>query len=219
MHILKLNFRKVLISFIIIIILANASVLINKTTIEQTFSILYGISALGQAKEKVLFVVFIMMFQYFNSEIIIYHIHNYDYLLIRCATKKSYFKSMLSDLCKSIIMFWIISLISIILLSMIYQHKIIALDLLILIGSLFLCFCVGMIQTLLLIRYRADFAVFIMLVGSIVYAFLSQLVFTNLTASGNIASTLKCVSIVVLSIMVYFFLQKNFMKEWQTYAN
>lgn len=218
-HSLKIDFKKIIVTFILTSVLVDAFIFVSGTTVPYAFTVLFGISGLAQAKEKLLFTIFVMLIQYFSSEIILYHIHSCDYLLIRYSTKRKYFDSVIKEILKSAIEFWLISLISLNFISVIHQHEILFVDIRSFIDSLFFCFCVCIIQTLLLLRYKADVAVCIILSGSVVYALLSQFLFSRFMLSENMRIILQCVGSVVLFIIMYLYLRKKFMEEWQLYAN
>ncbi len=181
---------------------------------------LTGQNSLAGLPDKLLFVTFVFIVQYFYSDTILYCIDNYDYLLIRYKSKSGLFVSLRKELIKSTVVITVIVSIIILSLSIILDGAVNSRLVFLCINLFLLLSVISFLQALLLIKTNTEKTLLIILGLSIVYTLISQTA-GNYTEEfdGLTFSLIRIVLGILLTSILYLSFKKNFMKEWKAYAN
>lgn len=214
------DYKKNVIVFVLIVVLINSSMIINDATLLETLAVLFGLSSLSQAKEKVLFVTFVMIIQYYNAGAILYHLNNYDYLLTRYKSKTRYFNRIIKILLYNTLQLYVVTIMVADIIALFHQQGIVFLNCNMLLNSLAMCCIIGEIQTYLLLKNnKKDLSIWILLIGSMIYGFVSQIISTKLPVIFENYQFIRIIASSILIIYGYWTLRKTFHKEWQQYAH
>ena len=213
------DFKKSIMVFVIGLILANFSVFINDATILETAETFFGISDLSHIKEKTIFLIFVLAIQYFNANIISFNLDNYDYLAIRYNSKNNYFKSIIFNALINTFLFYIIALFSISVVSILYVRNLSFLNVFLLLKAFVVCSVVCLTQLWLLMKFKPEVTVWIILAGSVIYAFGSQFIDANMPEPFFGQVDIKSIILFICLIIVYIICRRKFFKEWNGYAN
>lgn len=202
------------------IIIGNASLL-------ESLGNIFGISSLSHMIFKMCFIVFAFLVQNNNSNIISFHIENFDYMLVRYNSKSKIFFLYSKRIIINNFFFITFCFLGLLLASLFFDSKVLSdFNLFIFLGTILQGFCkcciIAFLQATLSLRFSEEKVVGILVVLCTLYSFVipSLLSFVPNHISNNtvfgLIRTFFCLFLMALAFLMF---KRKFMKEWQKYAN
>lgn len=227
--------RKLCILFVLDILLLNAAILLGPDDSLLAIKTVIGQASLMNLDEKLLFITFLIIAQYYFSDTILYYIKNYDYILLRYNSKSHMFRMFFKELAADVLYFFAAFALAMFLslsvrgASGIAHSAFLYLNLLGLVS--FLCF----FQAILVIKKKIETTILIILLLGILYTFIteffSEMIYIDVSLTvvviehifkigrSAIINSMGFGLEIILNIAVFSVFKKIFMKEWQYYAN
>ena len=215
----KTNIKKTIIVFITSLILINFSVFINEATIFNTMDVIFGLSELSHIKEKTIFLIFVLLIQYYNADILSFNLYNSDYLSIRYCSRKKYWYSIIKDIYLNCLVLFVTVLVSLNIISLIHNQECAFIKIGTIVVAFVMCVTVTFIQLCLLLNYRENTVVWLMIFGCILYSLAKQMFsdffYENILGKISINHFMVYIAFVVIYLLSYMF----FNKECRRYVN
>lgn len=222
--VIKHQVYKSIVPFIVIICLMTAFLRIADTNVLFSLLVMYGCKSVSRLTLKIGFLVFVILVQYFNADLILYYIKNTDYFYIRYGSKNKTLRILLLRIFISDVIVILISLLSaslsILINGKISLESIYFSDIIITaFRGLGNCFFFSIIQIALLLSFEETKCFVIVTIGALGLTFFNPF-------DLSLKSTLVIVELllwigfylVICSLMILE-LKKIFMREQKNYAN